>query len=136
MFDVVDGVMERAVTLGAADVEVYAESGMSRRIKVYQQAVEQLTAARRRGVGVRVWRGGAVGHAYTSDLSERALDDVARRAVTTPRSATGCSRAYRRGLASRPTYTRSTNGSRGSPTTSESSSPWPLRPRRSRLTRA
>lgn len=81
MFDLVDGVLERAVALGAADVEVYAESGTSRRIKVYKQAVEQLTAARRRGVGVRVWRDGAVGHAFTSDLAESALDDLVRRAA-------------------------------------------------------
>lgn len=81
MFDLVDGVLERAVALGVADVEVYAESGTSRRIKVFKQAVEQLTAARRRGVGVRVWREGAVGHAFTSDLAEPALDDLVRRAV-------------------------------------------------------
>lgn len=81
MFDLVDGVLERAMALGVADVEVYAESGTSRRIKVFKQAVEQLTAARRRGVGVRVWREGAVGHAFTSDLAEPALDDLVRRAV-------------------------------------------------------
>jgi PmbA protein len=81
MFDVIDGVLERAAAAGAADVEVYAERGVSRRIKVYQQAVEQLTAAQRRGLGVRVWRDGAVGYAYSSDLSPRALDDVVRRAV-------------------------------------------------------
>jgi PmbA protein len=81
MFDLIDGVMARAASLGAADVEVYAERGTSRRIKIYQQAVEQLTAAQRRGLGVRVWRQGAVGYAYTSDLSERALDDVVQRAI-------------------------------------------------------
>jgi PmbA protein len=81
MFDVIDRVLERAAAAGAADVEVYAERGVSRRIKVYKQAVEQLTAAQRRGLGVRVWRDGAVGYAYTSDLSPRALDDVVRRAL-------------------------------------------------------
>ena len=45
MFDLIDGIMERAASLGARDVEVYGEHGASRRIKVYQQAVEQLTAA-------------------------------------------------------------------------------------------
>ena len=81
MFDLIDGVMERAASLGAGDVEVYAERGVSRRIKIYQQDVEQLTAAQRRGIGVRVWRDGAVGYAYTSELSDRALDDVVRRAI-------------------------------------------------------
>ena len=81
MFDIFDAVLERARTTGAADVEVYAERSTSRRIKVYRQEVEQLTAAQRRGVGVRVFVGGAVGHAYTSDLSDGALDAVVQRAV-------------------------------------------------------
>jgi PmbA protein len=81
MFDILDAVLERAQARGAADVEVFGESSTSHRIKVYRQEVEQLTAAQRRGVGVRVFSGGAVGHAYTSDLSEGALDDVVQRAV-------------------------------------------------------
>ncbi len=81
MFAVLDATLERAAARGAADVEVYAETASSRRVKVYQQEVEQLTAARRRGLGVRVFRDGAVGYAYTSDLSDAGLDDVVRRAV-------------------------------------------------------
>lgn len=81
MFEVLDTVLERAVASGAKDVEVYAEASTSRHIKVYQQAVEQLTAAQRRGIGVRVFRDGAVGHAYTSDLSEAGLDELVGRAV-------------------------------------------------------
>ncbi len=81
MFDILDAVLERAQARGAADVEVFGERSTSHRIKVYRQEVEQLTAAQRRGVGVRVFSGGAVGHAYTSDLSEGALDDVVQRAV-------------------------------------------------------
>jgi PmbA protein len=81
MYDILDAVLERAQALGAADVEVFGERSTSHRIKVYRQEVEQLTAAQRRGVGVRVFSGGAVGHAYTSDLSEGALDDVVQRAV-------------------------------------------------------
>ena len=81
MFDLVDGVLERATAIGMTDVEVYAERGASRRIKVYRQAVEQFTAAQRRGVGVRVWRDGAVGYAFTSDLGDGALDALVRRAA-------------------------------------------------------
>ena len=81
MFDVIDAVLERAAARGAADVEVYGEQSTSHRIKVYRQEVEQLTAAQRRGVGVRVFSAGAVGHAYTSDLSDGALDDVVQRAI-------------------------------------------------------
>jgi len=81
MFDILDAVLERARARGASDVEVFAERSTSRRIKVYRQEVEQLTAAQRRGLGVRVFAGGAVGHAYTSDLSDGALDAVVQRAV-------------------------------------------------------
>ena len=81
MFDVVDSVLERARAQGVGDVEVFAERSTSRRIKVYKQEVEQLTAAQRRGLGVRVFVDGAVGHAYTSDLGADALDEVVRRAA-------------------------------------------------------
>lgn len=81
MFPYVDAVLERAARLGARDVEVYAENASSRRVKVYRQEVEQLTAAQRRGLGVRVFRDGAVGYAYTSDLSEQGLEDVVGRAA-------------------------------------------------------
>lgn len=81
MFVVIDAALERAAARGASDVEVYAETATSRRIKVYRQEVEELTAARRRGLGVRVFRNGAVGHAYTSDLSDGGLDEVVRRAI-------------------------------------------------------
>ena len=81
MFDVVDAALASARAQGVKDVEVFAERSTSRRIKVYRQEVEQLTAAERRGVGVRVFRDGAVGHAYTSDLSAGSLDEVVRRAA-------------------------------------------------------
>ena len=81
MFDLLDAVLERAAARGAGDVEVYAERGVSRRIKVHRQEVEQLTAAQRRGLGVRVVRDGAVGYAYTSDLSDAALEDILTRAL-------------------------------------------------------
>ena len=81
MFAVIDAILERARARGAHEVEVYGERSVVRRIKVYRQEVEQLTAAQRRGLGVRVFRDGAVGHAYTSDLSDGALDDVVRRAL-------------------------------------------------------
>jgi PmbA protein len=82
MFAVVDRILELAARRGAHDVEAYAERGVSRRIKVYQGEVEQLVAAQRRGVGVRVFKDGAVGFASTSDLESDALDAVVARAVS------------------------------------------------------
>ncbi len=81
MFDIADKALERATGLGARDVEVYAERAASRRIRVFEGEVEQLTAARRRGIGVRVFKDGAVGYASTSDLGDGGLDEVVERAV-------------------------------------------------------
>ena len=81
MYDVVDRVLELAAARGARDVEAYAERGVSRRIKVYRGEVEQLVAAQRRGVGVRVFDDGAVGYCSTSDLEPAGLADLVDRAV-------------------------------------------------------
>lgn len=81
MFDVVDHVLELVTARGAGEVEVYAERAVSRRVKVFGGEVEQLVAARRRGVGVRVVRDGAVGYASTSDLDPGGLEEVAARAA-------------------------------------------------------
>ena len=81
MFDIVDAVLEKARALGVREVEVYAERSASRRIRVFGQEVEQLTAAQRRGLGVRVFADGAVGHAFGSDLSDGGLDEIVRRAA-------------------------------------------------------
>lgn len=76
-----DDVLERVAALGGWQVEAYAERSTSRRVKVYDGEVEELTAARRKGVGVRVFRDGAMGYASSSDTSPAALDALVRRAV-------------------------------------------------------
>jgi len=81
MFETTDAVVARALARGAEGAEAYAERGVSRRIKVYEQAVEQLTAARRKGVGLRLLKDGAVGYAYTSDVAEGALDELVEGAL-------------------------------------------------------
>jgi len=73
--------VERAVAAGADDAEVFGQRSVSRRIKVYGGEVEQLTQASRSGLGVRVRRDGAIGYAYTSDMSDDSLDDVVARAL-------------------------------------------------------
>jgi PmbA protein len=81
MFDVVDKTLELALARGARAAEVYGERSTSRRIKVYEQQVEELTAARRKGIGVRIFQEGAVGYAYTSDTADVALEEVVARAL-------------------------------------------------------
>ena len=81
MFDVVDKTLELALASGAKGAEVYAERSTSWHIKVYKQEVEELVAARRRGLGLRVFQDGAVGYAYTSDVGAEAYAEVVARAL-------------------------------------------------------
>jgi PmbA protein len=87
MFDAVDSLLELARSRGAATAEVYAEQSASRRVKVFRGEVEELTAARRKGVGLRVFQGGRVGYAYSSDLSRESLTDVVDTAMANSRVA-------------------------------------------------
>ncbi len=79
--DQLEALVGRALAAGADEAEAYGEQSVSRRIKVYSGAVEELTQAARKGVGVRVRRDGAVGYAYTSDLSADALGVIVDRAL-------------------------------------------------------
>ena len=81
MFEVVDKALELALAQGADEAEVYASTSTSRRIKVYGGEVEELTAARRKGVGVRIISRAAAGYAYSSDTSPAALEVTAARAL-------------------------------------------------------
>ncbi len=76
MLDAVDRLLELALARGAGAAEVYAEQSVTRRVKVFRGAVEELTSARRKGVGLRVFQDGSVGYAYTSDLADRSLAEV------------------------------------------------------------
>jgi PmbA protein len=76
MFEMVDELLGRALAAGADGAEVYAERGTSRRIKVYQHEVEQLSAAQKKGVGLRVVKDGAPGYAYSSETDAAALEEL------------------------------------------------------------
>src|SRR5260370_7072101 len=51
--------------------------------------IEEFTAGRERGAGIRVVAGSSTGYAHTSDLSERALTEAARAAGAAARGAEG-----------------------------------------------
>ena len=72
-----EGVARRAVeaaqAAGATQAEGYAEEDRSRQIRVYEGAVESLSDAGGRGVGVRAFLDGRAGHAYGTDLSDDGL---------------------------------------------------------------
>jgi PmbA protein len=69
--------VELALEAGASDADAYAERSVEREIRVYDRAVESLTDASSRGVGVRAFVGGRWGHAYGTDLSDDGLRELA-----------------------------------------------------------
>ena len=79
--------VERAVAAGAGDAEAYASEAETREVRVHGGEVESLTAATRRGLGLRVWIGGRVGYGFGADLSPPGLAAIAARAVEAARVA-------------------------------------------------
>jgi len=69
--------VEAALAAGASDAEAYGEESTEREIRVYDGAVESLTDATSRGVGVRAFLDGRWGYAYGTDLGEDGLREVA-----------------------------------------------------------
>jgi PmbA protein len=87
MIESVDRLLELALARGAKAAEVYAEQSVTRRVKVFRGAVEELTSARRKGAGLRVFQDGSVGYAYASDLSEESLGEIVEMALANARVA-------------------------------------------------
>jgi PmbA protein len=79
--------VERAVAAGGGDAEAYASEAENREVRVHGGAVESLTAATQRGLGLRVWIGGRVGYGFGTDLSPAGVEAVAARAVEAARVA-------------------------------------------------
>src|SRR5205807_5008577 len=79
--------VEAAIAAGASDAEGYAEEGVEREIRVYDGAVESLTDAASRGVGVRAFLDARSGYAYGTDLSDSGLGDVGAAATEAARVA-------------------------------------------------
>jgi PmbA protein len=79
--------VEGTVAAGATDAEAYASEDAGREVRAHGGEVESLTAATRRGVGVRAWIGRRAGYAYGTDLSEAGIRELAARAAETARIA-------------------------------------------------
>ena len=77
----------RALDAGAGDAEAYASEAEDREVRVHGGEVESLTAATRRGLGLRIWIGGRVGYGFGTDLSADGLAAIAARAAEAARVA-------------------------------------------------
>jgi len=72
--------VQAALDAGASDAEGWAESGVSRNVRVYEGEVESLSDAGGRGIGVRAFTAERSGYAYGTDLSDEGVGGVARAA--------------------------------------------------------
>lgn len=79
--------VEQALAAGAGDAEAYASEAENREVRVHDGAVESLTAATQRGLGLRVWIGGRSGYGFGTDLSAEGLAGIAARALEAARVA-------------------------------------------------
>lgn len=77
--------VEAAQAAGATAAEAWAEESHGLEVRVYREAVESLTDAGGRGIGLRVFVNGRSGYAYGTDLSSdglRALAETAHGGAT------------------------------------------------------
>ena len=72
--------VEAALNAGAADAEAWAEETVSRNVRVYEGAVESLSDAGGRGIGLRAFEDGRTGYAYGTDLSDEGVAELAKAA--------------------------------------------------------
>ncbi|NLC06753.1 MAG: TldD/PmbA family protein [Syntrophomonadaceae bacterium] len=81
-------VVHRAQQLGAAMSEVFFINSKVLTIEVREQTVENLKLAEERGLGLRVFRDGRMGFAYSADLSPEAVEEVIQAALANSRQTT------------------------------------------------
>jgi PmbA protein len=78
--------VDSALAAGASDAEGYVSEDRGREVRVHGGEVESLSAATKRGLGVRAWIGSRVGYAYDTDLSSDGIEALAARAVEMARA--------------------------------------------------
>lgn len=87
MIEVARQAVESALGAGTSDAEAYASEDRGREVRVHGGEVESLTAATKRGIGIRAWVGTRAGYAYDTDLSAAGIAALGARAVEAARVA-------------------------------------------------
>ena len=87
MIDVARQAVEATLAAGVSDAEAYAVEETGREVRAHGGEVESLTAATKRGVGVRAWVGARLGYAFGTDLSKAGIESLAARATEAARVA-------------------------------------------------
>ena len=89
MIELASRAADAALGAGASDAEAYATEASEREVRAHGGEVESLTAATRRGLGIRAWIGDRVGYAFGTDLGEAGIAALAARAAEAARAADG-----------------------------------------------
>ena len=79
--------VEQALAAGASDAEAYASEDRGREVRAHGGEVESLTAATKKGLGIRAWMGARAGYAYGTDISDAGVRALGARAVEMARVA-------------------------------------------------
>lgn len=87
MIDLARRAVEGTLAAGAGEAEAYASEDAGREVRVHGGEVESLTAATKRGIGIRAWIGHRAGYAYGTDLSVAGIAELTSRAAETARIA-------------------------------------------------
>jgi PmbA protein len=85
LLELCERALERAARGGADQAEAYAERGREATVRVRDGEVEDLSEATAKGLGLRVFRDGRLGFAYTSDFSPAGLDRLVESALALAR---------------------------------------------------
>lgn len=79
--EIAEKVVHKTQQMGADMSEAFIINSKDLSIEVREQKVDTMKLAEERGAGVRVIKDDRVGFAYTSDLSDSALDDIIHQAL-------------------------------------------------------
>ena len=63
------------------EYEVYGMSSIDNEIEIFKGSVENMSFTDTKGLGIRVFRNGSIGYAYSSNLEERELDNCISEAI-------------------------------------------------------
>jgi len=79
--NLVEKAVKKALSLGGSAAEAYLTRNKELTIEVRDRQVETMKMADQQGLGIRIFQNQRLGFAYTSDLSDSALDQVVAQAA-------------------------------------------------------
>jgi PmbA protein len=76
-----ENIVKKALKLGADEAEAYLESGREFEVTVRNGDVETIKQATSKGIGLTVYKERKLGFSYTSDFSDKSLEEFAKKTV-------------------------------------------------------